>query len=82
MAVTRVHVGAGNGFDDGCGEFAGGEDFLVPALEPLIFFSRDDHSAVTPVASDDHRLGQGGVLKASDFLAEFCRSYADHMHYF
>ncbi len=79
--MARVHFGLSHRFDDGIGEFANSEDLTVPALEPLIFFSRDHHRAVTPVTGDDHGLGEGGVLKAPDFLAEFCRGYTDHGHY-
>ncbi len=71
MAVARVHASMSDRFDDCRGEFAGGENFPVPALEPLIFFSRDHHRAVASVAGDDHGLGEGLVLKAADFLAEF-----------
>ena len=52
--MARVHVGVGDRFDDGIGEFANSEDLTVPALEPLLFFSRDHHRAVTPVTGDDH----------------------------
>ena len=57
--MARVHIGSGDRFDDGFGEFTNGEDLTVPALEPLIFFRRDHHRAVAAITGDDHGLGEG-----------------------
>ena len=79
VPVPLIHFGIADGFDDVVGQFAGGGDLPVAALEAHVFIGGDHDGPIAAIAADDDGLGQCHILIPADFLAELSRGYADHV---
>src|ERR1700678_2161838 len=56
------------------------QHFTVSALEAPIFFDRDQHSSVPPIAGHDDSLPESLVLVLAEVLLELRRGYTYHLH--
>lgn len=57
MPVPIIHFGIAGCADDVVGQFAGGEDLPVAALEAHVFIRGDHDGPIATFAGDDHGLG-------------------------
>ncbi len=64
-------LGTADGFNVGFGEVLDAEHFAGALFKAAIFFGGDHDGPVPPIAGDDDRLRQGGVLIAPYLFPEF-----------